>query len=150
MGKGRSHGSVKLSEAMVVGIDKVKREWPLDRTTASSWGGAYKTEHNIRHSTAATSFCCFVIFVPNWIGEVSMPTCAADAVRCWRSDCGLGLSDRHWGQPTGPVHPEDPLFSPWFRIVGQHSLPRHQDKAAPEAANSWRRTSFIISVCKRY
>lgn len=46
VGKGQSHGSMKVSEAVVVRVDKVKGERPLDGTTASSWGGTYQTKNN--------------------------------------------------------------------------------------------------------
>lgn len=45
VGKGQSHGSMKVSEAVVVRVDKVKCERPLDGTAASSWGGTYQTKN---------------------------------------------------------------------------------------------------------
>lgn len=58
-------------------------------------------------------------------------TCEGDAVRCWTLGYVPGLSDRHWGQPTGPVLPEDPLSQPWLQNAGQHFQLGHQDKPAP-------------------
>ena len=42
MQKSQSHGALKVSEAVVVGVDEVKGQRPLDRTTASAWRGTYK------------------------------------------------------------------------------------------------------------
>lgn len=40
----QSHGSLEVSEAMIVGINEVKGEGPLDRTAASAWSSTYQAE----------------------------------------------------------------------------------------------------------
>lgn len=38
----KSHSSLEVSEAMIVGINQVKGEGPLDWTAASAWSSTYQ------------------------------------------------------------------------------------------------------------
>lgn len=42
MQESQAHGSLEVSQAVVVGVDEVKGQRPLDGTTASAWSGTYQ------------------------------------------------------------------------------------------------------------
>lgn len=42
MHESQAHGALKVSKAVVVSIDEVKGQGPLDRTTASAWSSTYQ------------------------------------------------------------------------------------------------------------
>lgn len=54
MQESQSHGAMKMSKAMVVSIDEVKGQGPLDWTTALAWSSTYQTgpiTTNTHHTT---------------------------------------------------------------------------------------------------
>lgn len=146
MQESQSHGALKVSKAVVVSIDEVEGQGPLDWTTALAWSSAYQAGPitiNTHHMTTFSTWFSIDVLVlcsHPWIHHMSIKfysikysrTCEVGAVMCWRLSCGPELSDRHWGQPTEPAPLEDPLSSPWLQIAGRRSQPGLRGKVAPE------------------
>ncbi len=61
MQESQSHGALKVSQAMVVSIDEIKGQGPLDWTTASAWSSTYQAgpvtinTHHTTNGSAALS-----------------------------------------------------------------------------------------------
>ena len=136
MQESQSHGALKVSKTVVVSIDEVEGQGPLDWTTALAWSSAYQAGPitiNTHHITAFSAWFSidWALMSVKYNSIQYTATCEAGAVRCWRLSCDPGLSDRHWGRPTEPAPLEAPLSSPWFQTAGRRSQPGLRGKVAP-------------------